>query len=586
VPDDRQRALLSVTDRTGLDELARALAGAGYRLIATAGTAGWLRERGFDCEDVEEHTGVGELLAGRVKTLHPAIFAPLLARPDSESDRADLERRGWAPIRVVAVNLYRFAEAADAAIAAEAARSGASAADAHTTGAAGAGAAGAVSSAAGTVPFAEAGAASGAGPVSVAAQGGAANGQPRSVLDASLIEEIDVGGVALLRAGAKNFAAVSVLCEPALYPEFVAALAQGGPTLEQRRRWAARAFALVAAYDARIARAFDEDAERGLPPMLQIELPLHSRLRYGENPWALGAFYHGAAGDLPRQLGGKVLSYNNLLDVDACLRLLAPVQTPEGFPADAPPLHPALAAIVKHTLPCGLAAAPSAAQSLQAALDADPTSAYGGVVALNQPVDEACARILKPVFLEVIAAPAFTSEALDVLQGKKNVRLLTFAPDLPSRLEAGLSLRSALGGVLAQEPDPSAEPDIWRVVTPRAPTTAQWRDLLFAFGAVRQVKSNAAVVVHDQVAIGICGGQTNRVTAVELACRRAGTKAAGAVLATDGFFPFADGLEAAAAAGIGAVVAPSGSIRDAEVVEAARRADVALVFTKRRYFLH
>ncbi len=583
MPDDRPRALLSVTDRSGLEGLARALAGAGYRLIATAGTAGWLRERGFDCEDVEEHTGVAELLAGRVKTLHPAIFAPLLARPDSESDRADLERRGWAPIRVVAVNLYRFAEAADAAIAAETARSGASAADAHATGAAGAGAGGAVSSAEAATG---AGAVSGAAPVRVAAQGGAANGEPRSVLDASLIEEIDVGGVALLRAAAKNFAAVSVLCDPALYPEFVAALAQGGPTLEQRRRWAARAFALVAAYDARIAWAFEEDAERGLPPILRIELPLHSRLRYGENPWALGAFYHGTASNLPRQLGGKVLSYNNLLDVDACLRLLAPVQTPEGFPADAPPLHPALAAIVKHTLPCGLAAAPGAAQSLQAALDADPTSAYGGVVALNQPVDEACARILKPVFLEVIAAPAFTSEALDVLRGKKSVRLLTFASDLPSRLEAGLSLRSALGGVLAQEPDPSAEPDTWRVVTPRAPTTAQWRDLLFAFGAVRQVKSNAAVVVRDQVAIGICGGQTNRVTAVELACRRAGAKAAGAVLATDGFFPFADGLEAAAAAGIAAVVAPLGSIRDAEVVEAARRADVALVFTKRRYFLH
>ncbi len=280
------------------------------------------------------------------------------------------------------------------------------------------------------------------------------------------------------------------------------------------------------------------------------------------------------------------MSYNNLLDVDSCLRLLAPLEEPRGFPASARSSRRAVAAIVKHTVPCGLAARGSAAEALAAALGADPISAFGGIVACNAPIDEAAAALLQPRFLEVVAAPEFAPAALALLQKKKNLRLLTFERDLPTRLLTTAKVRSALGGVLVEYPDPEAQPDEWRVVGAKRPTDAQWRDLLFGFNAVRHVKSNAAVVIADEVTLGVCGGQTNRVAAVELACQRAGAAVKGAVLATDGFFPFADGIEAAARAGIAAVVAPSGSIRDAEVEAAAAAAGVALVFTSRRYFLH
>ena len=345
---------------------------------------------------------------------------------------------------------------------------------------------------------------------------------------------------------------------------------------------------LVTRYDAAIANYFSASANGlELGEELDLRLPLHSRLRYGENPWAKAAFYHAGAPDpIPRQLSGKTLSYNNLLDVDACLRLLDAIDEPRGFPAGAVAAQPVRAAIVKHTVPCGYAGAPSAAAALAAALGADPISAFGGIVSVDAPIDLPSAELLKPRFLEVISAPAFDPQALALLQTKKNLRILTFDRSLPRRLAEGLAVRSALGGVLAERPDPAAEPDEWRVMTTKQPTPQQWRDLLFAFGAVRHVKSNAAVVVKDQVAMGICGGQTNRVAAVELACKRAGRAVRGAVLATDGFFPFADGIEAAIAAGIGAVVAPFGSIRDAEVVAAAERGGIALVFASRRYFLH
>ena len=275
-----------------------------------------------------------------------------------------------------------------------------------------------------------------------------------------------------------------------------------------------------------------------------------------------------------------------MLDVDSCLRLLAPIAEPKGFPGSARPKSLVLAAIVKHTVPCGLAGGQTSRDALEAALGADPISAFGGIVALNSRLDLSSAELLRPRFLEVVAAPDYDEAALELLRAKKHLRLLRFDSQLPAQLRAGTIVRSALGGVLAEEPDPAAPPDEWKVVTGKEPTAAAWRDLLFALGAVRQVKSNAAVVVRDQVTLGVCGGQTNRVAAVELACRRAGPGARGAVLATDGFFPFADGIEAAIAAGIAAVVAPSGSIRDAEVIEAARRGGIALVFSSRRYFLH
>jgi len=522
VPHDRPIALLSLTDRSGLHELAQALTAAGYRLVATSGTAAAIRALQLHCDDVEAITDFPPLLGGRVKTLHPKVFGGILARPELADDAREIEHHAIGLVPVVAVNLYRFAQTA-------------SRPDATET---------------------------------------------------EIIEQIDVGGVSLLRAAAKNYENVSVLAEPGLYQEFIAALARGGPTLEERRRFAARAFALVAEYDDAIASYFARGGREGLPDVLSLNLPLRSRLRYGENPWARAAFYHGEEKAFPQALSGKTLSYNNMLDVDSCLRLIAPINEPEGFPPDAAARKPVLAAIVKHTVPCGLAGANSSRDALAAALGADPVSAFGGIVALSERLDRTSAELLRSRFLEVVAAPEFDDAALELLRAKKNLRLLRFSPELPSQLRAGTTVRSALGGVLAEQPDSEAPPDVWKVVTERRPSSQAWRDLLFAFGAVRQVKSNAAVVVRDQVTLGVCGGQTNRVAAVELACRRAGQSALGAVLATDGFFPFADGIEAAIAAGIVAVVAPSGSIRDAEVIEAARAAGIALVFTSRRYFLH
>ena len=516
-------ALLSLSDRTGLEPLARALTAKQYRLVATSGTANAIRALGLACEEVGDITGYPPLLDGRVKTLHPKIMAGVLADENQPTHVAELRAHDITPFKVVAVTLYPFE--------ARVATPGAS--------------------------------------------------------ESEIIEEIDIGGVTLLRAAAKNYGSVSVLPDAASFEQFIEALERDGPTLEERRRWAAAAFARCEQYDTAIAGYFAAaTGDRELPDTLHIDLPLASRLRYGENPWARAAFYVASSVDFPKALSGKTLSYNNLLDLDACLRLLAPVEEPRGFPPCARSNRHIHAAIVKHTVPSGLAARSSAVEALAAALGADPISAFGGIVACSAPIDDAVATLLQPRFLEIVAAPAFEPAAFARLQKKKNLRLLTFERELPAQLLAGAKFRSALGGVLVEYPDPAAEPDEWRVVSDVRPTDAQWRDLLFAFGAVRHVKSNAAVVAADEVTLGVCGGQTNRVAAVEIACRRAGSAVKGAVLATDGFFPFADGIEAAAKAGIAAVVAPSGSIRDQEVIAAARSAGIALVFASRRYFLH
>jgi len=529
-------ALLSLSDRQGLDRLAAALRSRGFRLVATTGTAAAIRALGLECEDVGDLTGFPPLADGRVKTLHPKIFAGILAQRSDATHMAELEKYGIPAFTLVAANLYPFEAAAARPAAAE----------------------------------------------------------------ADVIEQIDIGGVTLLRAAAKNFADVSVLCGPEQYDEFLASLERGGPTVDERRAWAAAAFALCERYDRAIERYFARALQPGGPPerglqtdeddlpdTLRLTIPRAAKLRYGENPWARAAFYHSTgAVAFPEQLSGKTLSYNNLLDVDSCLRLLSPVDTPEGFPAEALSTRAVHAAIVKHTVPCGDAARDTSAEALAAALGADPISAYGGIVACSGRIDLAAARLLQKRFLETVAAPAFDDDALEALKTKKNLRILTFAPELPAELARLPKVRSALGGILFESPDPAAERDAWRSVADRPPTPDEWRDMLFGFGAVRQVKSNAAVVVKDEAALGVCGGQTNRVAAVELACKRAGAAVRGAVLATDGFFPFADGIEAAASAGISAVVAPSGSIRDEEVIAAAKRAGISLVFASRRYFLH
>jgi len=518
-------ALLSLSDRQGLDRLAASLRSRGFRLVATSGTAQAIRALGIECEDVEDLTGFPPLADGRVKTLHPKVFAGILARRSDSGHMAELEKFGIPAFSVVAVNLYPFEAAAANA----------------------------------------------------------------STPEADVFEQIDIGGVTLVRAAAKNFVDVSVLSHPDQYDEFLAALERGGPSIEERRAWAGEAFALCEQYDNAIARFFDGPTTPGgeLPRTLRVSIPRAMQLRYGENPWARAAFYVAReAAAFPEQLSGKTLSYNNLLDVDSCLRLLSPVEEPLGFPAEARSGRSVHAAIVKHTVPCGDAARDSAAQALAAALGADPISAFGGIVACDGRIDASAAQLLQSRFLEVVAAPGFDDDALAMLKSKKNLRILRFAPDLPAKLGRMPKVRSALGGILLEYPDPAAPPDEWRLVSERQPLTGEWRDMLFGFGAVRQVKSNAAVVVSDEVAIGVCGGQTNRVAAVELACKRAGDACKGAALATDGFFPFADGVEAAAAAGISAVIAPSGSIRDDEVIGAAKRLGISLVFASRRYFLH
>ena len=396
------------------------------------------------------------------------------------------------------------------------------------------------------------------------------------------LPEIDIGGVALLRAAAKNYAHVSVLSDPSQYSEFLSALQNGGPDEAARKRWALRAFEVTAAYDAAIARQLSA-APAELPGALTVAMPLAQQLRYGENPQLRAAFYLESSRG-PEQLHGKALSYNNLLDLDATLRLLSRAALGAEFGSQRERF--ARAAIVKHTVPCGVAQRSTVEVAVSEALAADPVSAYGGILAADRPIDAAAAKAIAPFFLEIVAAPDFAPGALELLKKKKNLRIMRYAPDLPDALQRGLQLRSALGGVLAEEEDPAFAPESWSVVSARGPREQEWHDLALAWDVVRHVKSNGVVIVKDGVTRGICAGQTNRVSAVQIAGMRAGALARGAACASDGFFPFADGLEAAAQAGCSAVIAPGGSMRDAEVIAAADRLGVSLVFSTHRYFLH
>ena len=405
------------------------------------------------------------------------------------------------------------------------------------------------------------------------------------------IEQIDIGGVALIRAAAKNFEHVTVLVDPEQYSR---ALAAPGDSAT-RRLLATRAFQRTAEYDASIARYLEAGLlARELPGSLALTMPLATSLRYGENPQSRAAFYLSRSETLPEQLGGKALSYNNLLDLDATLRMLVRAELPEllGSPdlgrasSNGEARAGVRAAIVKHTVPCGVAEATTPLAAVRAALDADPVSAFGGIIALDGTADLATAEALAVFFLEIVAAPAFEPDALARLRRKKNLRILRYDKRLPARLARELRVRSALGGILAEDDDPDAAPEVWRVVSRRPPSAQEMRDLELAWDIVRHVKSNGVVIVRDGVTRGICAGQTNRVSAVRIAGERASDAARGAACASDGFFPFADGLEAAVEAGCSAVIAPEGSIRDAEVVAAADRLGIALVFSTYRYFLH
>jgi phosphoribosylaminoimidazolecarboxamide formyltransferase / IMP cyclohydrolase len=517
-------ALISVYDRTGVVELARALAEHGVPIYATGGTRAHLREHGIDAHDVGELTGYPSLFSGRVKTLHPNVFGGILHDRESAEHRAEAERHRIPTISTVVVNLYPFEE-------------------------------------------------------TVAQEGATLQ---------EAVEQIDIGGVSLLRAAAKNFEYVTVLSDPAQYDAFAVALPHGLDKAT-RRSFATRAFERTAEYDSAIARYLESGMlTNELPGSLALTIPIEQPLRYGENPQDRAAFYLAREAQLPEQLGGKALSYNNLLDLDATLRLLvrAPLGLDDAAARGAAQPRLSRAAIVKHTVPCGVAERASVAEAVREALAADPVSAYGGIIAVDGVVDGEAAEELTRFFLEIVAAPAFDDDALARLRRKKNLRIMRFKRGLPERIAEELRVRSALGGILAEDDDPQAPPERWSAVSRRRPSASEWRDLVFAWDVVRHVKSNGVVIARDGVSRGICAGQTNRVSAVQIAAHRAHGFVRGAACASDGFFPFADGLIAAAEAGCTAVIAPQGSIRDAEVIAAADERGVALVFSTYRYFLH
>lgn len=537
-------ALISVYDKTGLVPFAARLAAKGWRFLASGGTAKALRDAGIVPIEVAEYTKSPELLGGRVKTLHPAIHAGILARPDP-ADLDELRARGFEPIDLVVVNLYPFEETVRKVAAAGGAR----------------GKSGSTHHAGGTQP-----------------------GDP----EAEIIEQIDIGGVALIRAAAKNHARVAVLCESADYDAVASEAELGGIQLETRRALAAKAFTHTASYDSAIAAWFsgageaagaeaaastDFTAAPGTP--FSFQGSVERSLRYGENPHqkALFVLPEGEPGPLGgRVLGGKELSYNNILDLDAAWRAVLSFEKPA-------------AVIVKHLSPCGAAEADTARAAYDAALACDPVSAFGGIVALNRPLDGDTAGALAGLFLECVVAPSISEAAREALKVKKNLRLIEADPAVYAR--TARELRSAAGGILVQEPDrgdPSGTE--WRVVSARAPSAGEMEALRFAWKLVQHVKSNAIVLAAGRAAVGIGGGQTNRVDAVRQACERAGERARGAVMASDAYFPFADGVEAAAAAGVTAVVHPGGSIRDAEVLAAADRLGLAVVYSGVRHFRH
>lgn len=507
------RALLSVSDKTGLVDFARQLHDADVELIASGGTARAIQDAGLPVRAVEEITGFPEILGGRVKTLHPAIHGGILARR-VEHHLEELDAYGITPIDLVVVNLYPFQQ---------------------------------------TVA------------------------KPTVTL-ATAVEEIDIGGVALLRAAAKNHEAVTVVCNPADYAGVAEAFIDGGTTMMQRKQLALRAFRHTAEYDGAIAAylsdQIDEDeGEHGLPGHLQLNLTLVQRNRYGENPHQQGALYAYGAEKPPFEvLHGKEMSYNNWLDLDGSW------QAAQDF------VEPTVA-IIKHGNPCGLASGATLAEAYAKAFASDPVSAFGGIISVNRPLDRAMVEAMADLFVEVVAAPAYEEDALLLLRRKKNVRLLqpTGVPLRPR------SVRSIYGGVLVQEIDQSQadmDPAAWRVVSEKQPTAAQLADLAFAWRVARHVKSNAIVYVKDQATVGVGAGQMSRVDSVMIAGHKAGEKAQGAVMASDAFFPFADGIEAAAKHGIVAVAQPGGSVRDDEVIAAVNQLGLIMVFTGARHFRH
>ena len=507
-------ALLSVSDKSGLLDFATGLQALGYTLLSTGGTSKALRAAGLAVTDVADVTRFPEMLDGRVKTLHPAVHGGLLARRDLPEHMAAIAEHGIAPIDLVCVNLYPFRE--------------------------------------------------------TAAKAGLA---PEHV-----IEQIDIGGPSMLRSAAKNFAAVTVVVDPADYTRVLEALQNGGDASEMRRDLAEKVYAHTAAYDAAIAGWFAGQRGDHFPEKLTLAFERQQSLRYGENPGQQAAFYVERAGaglGALTQHGGKELSFNNLLDLEGAMLAIDPFHGETAC------------AIVKHTTPCGLATGTTPLEAYQKALACDPVSAFGSVIAFSVPVDEACAQAVASLFVECIVAPSFTPEALAALGAKKNLRVLEGS----AREGAGaLDIKRVRGGILVQERAPAVLDDAgWKVVTKRQPSSAELKDLLFAWRAVASVKSNAIVLARDGATIGIGAGQMSRVDAAFLAVHKAksvGHDTQAAALGSDAFFPFRDGVDQAAQAGVRTIVQPGGSVRDEEVIAAADEHGIAMVFTGQRTFRH
>ncbi|MHA6332292.1 bifunctional phosphoribosylaminoimidazolecarboxamide formyltransferase/IMP cyclohydrolase [Qipengyuania sp. CAU 1752] len=522
-----KRALLSVSDKTGLVDLGRKLAEHGVELVSTGGTAAALREAGLEVMDISDLTGFPEMMDGRVKTLHPKVHGGLLAVRDNPEHASAMEEHGIGSIDLVVVNLYPF----EATVMRGAGRD-------------------------------------------------------------EIIENIDIGGPSMVRSAAKNHAFVAIVTDPADYDTLLEEMADGGATtLEFRKRLAAKAFSATASYDSMISQWFAfADQGQLFPEMLAINGKSPVELRYGENPHQKAALYtpvgpHARGIAQAEQVQGKELSYNNYNDADAALELCAEFR--DGDPA---------VVIVKHANPCGVAQAGSLLEAWEAALACDSVSAFGGIVAVNRTLDGPTAEAIAQIFTEVVVAPAADDEARAVFAKKKNLRLL-LTGDMTEPRRGGLSIKPITGGLLVQSRDNGAlSADELKVVTERAPTEQELQDCLFAWTVARHVKSNAIVYAKDGATAGIGAGQMNRRDSSRIAAMKAAEAAekydwakprtVGSAVASDAFFPFADGLLAAAEAGATAVIQPGGSIRDEEVIEAANKAGLAMVFTGMRHFRH
>ena len=509
-------ALLSVSDKTGIVALARQLVEFGFEIISSGGTAKTLQDAGIIVTKVSDYTGSPEILGGRVKTLHPRIHGGILARQDLPADQADLEANNIRPLSLVVVNLYPFEQ---------------------------------------TIA------------------------QP-DVTVAEAIEKIDIGGPTLIRAAAKNYQYLTVLCSPAQYANYLAEYeqSQGEVSLEFRQQMAGNAFAHTNSYDRAISAYFANlNQPEDLADSYSISGSKVQSLRYGENPHQPAAWYQtgtvASGWAAATKLQGKELSYNNLVDLEAARRIISEFN----------PSEPA-AAVLKHTNPCGAAVGATLAEAYEKAFNADNVSAFGGIVALNQPIDGATAQALTKTFLECVVAPGCNQEAEEILKAKSKLRILLLADLATGQKE---TIKAIAGGFLVQKSDDQVEnPEQWQIVTEKQPTPEQIAEMLFAQKLVKHVKSNAILVSRDRTTLGIGAGQMNRVGSVKIALEQAGEQAQGGVLASDGFFPFDDSVRTAAAAGISAIIQPGGSIRDKDSIAAANELGLVMVLSGTRHFLH